>query len=67
MTDSRNGAVGLVERLTQRIATKIFGLAIFLLALTIALSIILLREVNRSEAELAVIPGFDLPLGAAVE
>jgi adenylate cyclase len=57
----------LIERLFQRIAAKIFGLALFLLALTIVLAVFLLREVNRLEGELAVISGSDLPLAAAVD
>jgi adenylate cyclase len=57
----------LLNRLFDRIAAKIFGLALFLLGLTIALSLILLREVHRSEADFAIITGFDLPLAAAAD
>ena len=57
----------IVGRITHTIASKIFGLAIFLLALTIGLSIYLLAEVSRSSVDIAIISRHDLPLAAAVE
>ena len=57
----------LLDRFVQRIAAKIFGLALFLLGLTVVLSLVLLREVNQSETDISVITGFDLPLAAAVD
>jgi adenylate cyclase len=46
----------------QSIAAKIFGLAIFLLLLTIALAAFLMLEVARTEQELRVVADFDVPL-----
>jgi adenylate cyclase len=46
----------------QSIAVKIFGLAIFLLLLTIALAAYLMLEVARTEQELTVVADFDVPL-----
>lgn len=57
----------IAGRIKHSIGSKIFGLAIFLLALTIGLSIYLLTEVSRSRIEIAVIARHDLPLAAAVD
>jgi len=46
----------------QTIAAKIFGLAIILLLLTIALAGYLLYEVTRTKQELTVVANFDVPL-----
>jgi len=46
----------------QTIAAKIFGLAIILLLLTIALAGFLLYEVTRTKQDLAVVANFDVPL-----
>ncbi len=46
----------------QTIAAKIFGLAIILLLLTIALACFLLFEVTRTKQDLTVVANFDLPL-----
>jgi len=50
----------------QTIAAKIFGLAVFLLLLTIALAGFLLHEVTRTRQALQVIAQFDLPLTQSV-
>ena len=50
----------------QTIAAKIFGLAVFLLLLTIALAGFLLHEVTRTKQALQVIAQFDLPLTQSV-
>ena len=46
----------------QTIAAKIFGLAIILLLLTIALAGYLLYEVTRTKHDLMVVANFDVPL-----
>jgi adenylate cyclase len=46
----------------QTIAAKIFGLAIILLLLTIALAGFLLYEVTRTKRDLTVVANFDVPL-----
>ena len=46
----------------QSIAAKIFGLAIILLLLTIALACFLLYEVTRTTQDLTVVANFDVPL-----
>jgi adenylate cyclase len=46
----------------QSIAAKIFGLAIILLLLTIALAGFLLYEVTRTKQDLTVVANFDVPL-----
>jgi len=46
----------------QTIAAKIFGLAIILLLLTIALAGFLLYEVTRTTQDLTVVANFDVPL-----
>jgi adenylate cyclase len=46
----------------QTIAAKIFGLAIILLLLTIALAGFLLYEVTRTKQDLSVVANFDVPL-----
>ena len=46
----------------QTIAAKIFGLAIILLLLTIALAGYLLYEVTRTKHDLTVVANFDVPL-----
>jgi class 3 adenylate cyclase len=46
----------------QTIAAKIFGLAIILLLLTIALAGFLLYEVTRTKQELTIVANFDVPL-----
>jgi adenylate cyclase len=46
----------------QTIAAKIFGLAIILLLLTIALAGFLLHEVTRTKQDLTVVANFDVPL-----
>ena len=46
----------------QSIAAKIFGLAIILLLLTIALAGFLLYEVTRTTEDLTVVANFDVPL-----
>jgi adenylate cyclase len=46
----------------QTIAAKIFGLAIILLLLTIALAGFLLYEVTRTKQDLGVVANFDVPL-----
>ena len=46
----------------QTIAAKIFGLAIILLLLTIALARFLLYEVTRTKQDLTVVANFDVPL-----
>ena len=46
----------------QTIAAKIFGLAIILLLLTIALAGFLLYEVTRTKQDLAIVANFDVPL-----
>jgi class 3 adenylate cyclase len=48
--------------LRQTIAAKIFGLAIILLLLTIALACFLLYEVTRTKEDLTVVANFDVPL-----
>jgi adenylate cyclase len=50
----------------QTIAAKIFGLAVFLLLLTIALAGFLLHEVTRTEQALQVVAQFDVPLTLSV-
>jgi len=49
-------------RFRQTIAAKIFGLAIILLLLTIALACFLLYEVTRTTEDLTVVANFDVPL-----
>ena len=46
----------------QTIAAKIFGLAIVLLLLTIALAGFLLYEVTRTKQDLTIVANFDVPL-----
>jgi adenylate cyclase len=46
----------------QTIAAKIYGLAIILLLLTIALACFLLFEVTRTKEDLTVVANFDVPL-----
>ena len=46
----------------QTIAAKIFGLAIILLLLTIALAGFLLYEVTRTKQDLTIVANFDVPL-----
>ncbi|PYK32755.1 MAG: hypothetical protein DME58_05040, partial [Verrucomicrobia bacterium] len=46
----------------RTIAAKIFGLAIILLLLTIALAGFLLYEVTRTKQDLTVVANFDVPL-----
>ena len=46
----------------QTVAAKIFGLAIILLLLTIALAGFLLYEVTRTKQDLTVVANFDVPL-----
>jgi len=50
----------------QTIAAKIFGLAIILLLLTIALACFLLFEVTRTTEDLTVVANFDVPLTQSV-
>jgi class 3 adenylate cyclase len=50
----------------QTIAAKIFGLAIILLLLTIALACYLLYEVTRTKQDLTVVANFDVPLTQSV-
>src|SRR5689334_303148 len=50
----------------QTIAAKIFGLAIILLLLTIALAGFLLYEVTRTTEDLTVVANFDVPLTQSV-
>ena len=50
----------------QTIAAKIYGLAIILLLLTIALACFLLFEVTRTKLDLTVVANFDLPLTQSV-
>src|SRR5215467_7617319 len=50
----------------QTIAAKIFGLAVFLLLLTIALAGFLLREVTRTKQALEIVAHFDIPLTQSV-
>jgi hypothetical protein len=50
----------------QTIAAKIFGLAIILLLLTIALAAFLLFEVTRTTEDLTVVANFDVPLTEAI-
>src|SRR5205814_4757153 len=50
----------------QSIAAKIFGLAIFLLLLTIALAAFLMLEVARTEQQLRVVAEFDVPLSKSL-
>jgi class 3 adenylate cyclase len=50
----------------QSIAAKIFGLAIILLLLTIALACFLLYEVTRTKQDLTVVANFDVPLTQSV-
>jgi adenylate cyclase len=50
----------------QTIAAKIFGLAIILLLLTIALACFLLFEVTRTKQDLTVVANFDVPLTQSV-
>src|SRR5215510_10043874 len=50
----------------QTIAAKIFGLAIILLLLTIALAGFLLYEVTRTKQDLTVVANFDVPLTQSV-
>jgi adenylate cyclase len=49
-------------RFRETIAAKIFGLAIILLLLTIALAGFLLYEVTRTTQDLTVVANFDVPL-----
>jgi len=44
------------------IAAKIFGLAVFLLLLTVALATFLLWETSRTEQDLKVVANLDVPL-----
>src|SRR5262245_64484472 len=50
----------------QTIAAKIFGLAIILLLLTIALACFLLYEVTRTKQDLTIVANFDVPLTQSV-
>jgi len=50
----------------QTIAAKIFGLAVVLLLLTIALACFLLFEVTRTTQDLTVVANFDVPLTQSV-
>jgi adenylate cyclase len=50
----------------QTIAAKIFGLAVFLLLLTIGLAGFLLHEVTRTKLALEVVAQFDVPLTLSV-
>ena len=50
----------------QTIAAKIFGLAVFLLLLTIGLAGFLLHEVTRTKQALEVVAQFDIPLTLSV-
>jgi class 3 adenylate cyclase len=50
----------------RTIAAKIFGLAVFLLLLTIGLACFLLHEVTRTKQALEVVAQFDVPLTLSV-
>jgi hypothetical protein len=50
----------------RTIAAKIYGLAIILLLLTIALACFLLFEVTRTKQDLTVVANFDVPLTQSV-
>src|SRR6266536_2350356 len=50
----------------QTIAAKIFGLAVFLLLLTIGLAVFLLHEGTRTKQSLEVVAHFDVPLTQSV-
>jgi len=50
----------------QTIAAKIFGLAVFLLLLTIGLAGFLLHEVTRTKQALEVVAQFDVPLTLSI-
>src|SRR4029077_10800847 len=54
------------HRFRQTIAAKIFGLAIFLLFLTIALASFLMLEVARTERVLKIVADLDVPLTKSV-
>lgn len=56
------GAIRRRMPFRQTIAAKIFGLAIILLLLTIALACFLLYEVTRTKQDLTVVADFDVPL-----
>ncbi len=58
--------LALVMPFRQTIAAKIFGLAIILLLLTIALACYLLFEVTRTKQDLTVVANFDVPLTQSV-
>ncbi len=51
---------------TQSIAAKIFGLAVFLLLLTIGLAGFLLLEVARTEQDLQIVAHLDVPLTESI-
>jgi adenylate cyclase len=50
----------------QTIAAKIFGLAVFLLLLTVGLAGFLLHEVTRTQQALEIVAHFDVPLTQSV-
>src|SRR4030095_6188031 len=62
METTQNRIWAKVRAFKQTIAAKIFGLAVFLLLLTIGLAGFLLREVARTEQDLKIVALLDVPL-----
>ena len=62
METTQNRIWGKVRAFKQTIAAKIFGLALFLLLLTIGLAGFLLWEVARTEQDLEIVAHLDVPL-----
>jgi adenylate cyclase len=66
METSRNLIWAKVSAFRQTIAAKIFGLAVFLLLLTIGLAGFLLWEVARTEQDLKTVVHLDVPLTESI-
>src|SRR5262249_13923352 len=62
METTRNRIWAKVRAFKQTIAAKIFGLAVFLLLLTLGLAGFLLWEVARTEQDLKIVALLDVPL-----
>jgi adenylate cyclase len=62
METTQNRIWAKVRAFKQTIAAKIFGLALFLLLLTIGLAAFLLWEVARTEQDLKIVAHLDVPL-----
>src|SRR5437870_5348011 len=66
METTQNRIWAKIRAFKQTIAAKIFGLALFLLLLTIGLAGFLLWEVARTEQDLKIVAHLDVPLTESI-